>query len=259
MLKTIIATLIITSGLFASAEQAQPELNLRNVRLNMKDGKLTGRVAYSLLVGTFYEWNTDPTAVPGLFSEINTRTDIRARVDFFTVSIDSEDLFLNPFLIMTGNRFFSLSDEEIENTRAYIRAGGFIYADDCGGADYSFRHMLSKVFPDDELVEIEPDHPIFSSHYDLTEVPKILDLYGGSAKAYGLFIDNRLSIVYTYDTDVPCGWEKNPDGSFVHLLTPGKHEDSIRFGVNVIMYALQELYARLNPEEEKAEAKEEKE
>jgi len=249
------AAICALSVISAPAEEALPELDLRNVKLKLEDGKLTGEVSYSLVVGTFYEWNTDPTAVPGLFSEINKRTGIKARVDFSTVSLDSEELFANPFLIMTGNRFFSLADEEITNLRRYVLAGGFIYADDCGGADWSFRQMMGKILPDYKLEEVPKKHPIFSNHYKLSSVPKVLDLYGTEAKGLGVFVDGRLAVFYTYDTDVPCGWEKYADGSFVHLLTPKKHDESFEMGVNVILYALTDLYERTSeqPAEEKAE------
>jgi len=236
----------------AEAEDAEAKLDLSNVKLAADEDGLTGELTYSLVVGTYYEWNTDPTAVPGLFSELNKATGIKARVDFSTVSLDGDGLFGNPMLIMTGNRFFSLSDEEIANLRRYLRAGGFIYADDCGGADWSFRHMIKRLLPDQELVELSPDHAVFSSWYKLNGVPKILDLYGGDAKAFGVFIDGRLAVLYTYDTDIPCGWEKNPDGSFVHLLTPEKHEQSMKFGINVVMHVLQELHKRVISSSEEA-------
>jgi len=237
-----------------NAGEDPPELDLRNVKLAMRDGELTGEISYTLVVGTFFEWNTDPRAVPGLFSEVDRRTKIKTRVDFTPVSLDSEEIFANPFLIMTGNRFFSLADEEVANLRRYALAGGFIYADDCGGADWSFRQMIGKIFPERKLEEVRKDHPIFKGHYKLSSVPKILDLYGTEPKGLGVFIDGRLAVFYTYDTDVPCGWEKYADGSFVHLLTPEKHNESFELGVNIVVHALRDLYERTlkGPREEKA-------
>jgi len=244
---------MIVAAAGALAEDEAPPLDLHNVKVKLEEGVLTGEFSYSLVVGTYYEWNTDPTAVPGLFSEINRQTKIKARVDFSTVSLDSEELFANPLLIMTGNRFFSLSDEEIANLKDYVMAGGFIYADDCGGADWSFSQMIGKVFPEHKLEEVPKDHPIFASKFKLSAVPKILDLYGTEAKAFGIFVDGRLAVLYTYDTDVPCGWEKHPDGSFVHLLTPAKHKSSFEFGINVVVHVLEEVCRRASkePPEEK--------
>jgi len=233
-----VACLAAVTGLAGTGQARPAALNLRGFQVERDGDTWSGRFSYALVVGTFFEWNTDPTAIPGLFSELRRRTRIRSRVDFNTVSLSSPQLFANPFLMLTGDRYFRLSPAEIENLRAYLLAGGALYADDCGGADHAFRHMLGQLFPDQELVVIPPDHQIFSIHYRIAEVPKILDLYGTSARAFGIFIDGRLAVVYTYDTDIPCGWEKNPDGSFVHMLAPEKHEVSIRLGINVVLYFL---------------------
>jgi len=255
-LTTLAVTLLAASGLAPGGREgpeAPPSpdastpparLDTRSVRLRLSDGKLTGSFEYSLVVGTFYEWNTDPTAIPGLMSELSRRTGVRATVVFTPIGLDEDRIRRNPLLILTGNRFFHLTDSEAENLRRYLRAGGFIYADDCGGADRSFRAMVKTLLPESELVDLDASHPIFRSFYKLPGTPKVLDLYGGPAKGYGAFLGDRLALFYTYDTDVPCGWEKNPDGSFVHLLTRDKHEAAYRMGVNVVMYVLRELHRR---------------
>jgi len=220
------------------------KLDAASVRLKLSGGKLTGSFEYALVVGTYFEWNTDPTAVPGLMSEVTRRTGIRATVRFSPIGLDEDRIRRNPMLIMTGNRFFSLTPAERDNLRRYLAAGGFIYADDCGGADRSFRAMIRSLLPKARLVALKADHPIFRSFYRLKAVPKVLDLYHGKPQGYGAYLGDRLAVFYTYDTDVPCGWEKNPDGSYVHLLTEAKHEQAFRLGVNIVTYALQDLYRR---------------
>jgi len=219
-------------------------LDLRNVRLRMTPDGLAGSLEYTLVVGTYYEWNTDPTAVPGLMSEVTRRTGVRAGVCFSPVALDERRVRRNPLLIMTGNRFFRLSRAEKANLRGYLHAGGFIYADDCGGADRSFREMIKDLLPEADLIELPGDHPILNTPYRLGAVPKVLDLYHGPARGYAAYLDGRLAVFYTHDTDVPCGWEKNPDGSFVHMLDEQRHELSYRLGVNVVMYVLGELQRR---------------
>lgn len=244
MRRPAIATIILAAlSPLAPAGQG-PQLDTRNVRLKLVDGKLTGSLEYTLVVGTYHEWNTDPTAVPGLMSEVTSRTGIRATVNFSPIGLDEGRIRRNPLVIMTGNRYFNLSKTEIANLRRYLQAGGFLYTDDCGGADRSFRIMIKKLLPASELVELGASHPIFNCFYKLPGTPKIIDLYGGKAKGYAAYLGDRLAVFYTYDTDVPCGWEKNPDGSFVHLLSKTKHEQSYRLGVNVVMYVLKELCNR---------------
>jgi len=202
------------------------------------NGGWKGGFTHSLVSGQFYEWNTDPTAVPGLLRELAKRTGIDARLAVGTLALDSPRIRANPMIIMTGNRAFQLSDAEVRNLRLYLQGGGFIFADDCGGSDYSFRRMLRDIVPETELKELPPDHPVFSSFYKLDAVPKIVDLYRGPAKAYGLTLEGRLAVVYTYDTDVACAWEMYPDGTYVHVIPPEKREAGFRLGVNVILHAL---------------------
>jgi len=226
--------------------EPKAKLDLERVKVTLDEkGKLNGAFDYSLIVGTFYEWNTDPTAIPGLFDEFTKRTGVKAKVDFGSFGLDEERLLKNPFILMTGNRFFSLTDEETSNVRRYLEGGGVLYADDCGGADWSFRHMVKKLLGEKaELKELGPEHDVFGSFYKIKSVPKIIDLYHGKATLFGAELNGRLAILYTYDTDVQCGWEKNPDGTFVHLLTPEKHENSLKFGVNLLTYVLTELAKR---------------
>jgi len=245
MKRTFMATLALACGLVTAAHGIVPELWLEQA----EDGKLDGGFGYSFIIGTYYEWNTDPTAVPGLFDEYARRTGVMAEIDFLPINLADPELGRNPLLIMTGNRHFVLTDEEIDNLRSYLHNGGFLYADDCGGADQSFRRMLNRVLGDIELRPIPMDYPLFNAFYEIERMPKIVDLYQGPPLAFGGWIDGRLAVIYTYDTDIPCGWEKNPDGSFVHVLRPDKHERSIRFGVNVLHYALRQRLAVMREEE----------
>jgi len=75
-------------------------------------------------VGLFYEWNTDPTAIPGVLEQLSTRTGVQAKVDFKAIALDDARLFRNPFLMLTGSRAFRLSDTEIQNLRRYLQGGG---------------------------------------------------------------------------------------------------------------------------------------
>jgi len=104
--------------------------------------------------------------------------------------------------------------------------------------------MIKDLLPEADLIELPGDHPILNTPYRLGAVPKVLDLYHGPARGYAAYLDGRLAVFYTHDTDVPCGWEKNPDGSFVHMLDEQRHELSYQLGVNVVMYVLGELQRR---------------
>jgi hypothetical protein len=215
-----------------------------NAVIAEKEGRLSGAFTYQLVVGQFYEWNTDPTAVPGILTELARRTEVRASVEFKAVALDDPQILRNPLLIMTGNRVFRLSKEEIANLRDYLNRGGFLYADDCGGADLSFRRMIKDVFPETEMSPLAPDHPVLRELYSMESVPKVVDLYGGASKAFGVVRGGRLVVLYTYDTDLPCAWERYPNGTYVHVIDKAKRELALQFGVNVVLHALKQRLGR---------------
>ena len=75
------------------------------------------------------------------------------------------------------------------------------------------RKELVKVFPDNELEEIGADHPIFSQEYKFTEgLPKIHEHDGKRPQALGIFHENRLVLLFTFESDLGDGWE-DPHGS----------------------------------------------
>ncbi|MFZ4397460.1 MAG: DUF4159 domain-containing protein [Kiritimatiellia bacterium] len=239
-LATVVVVLSLAFCPVARAQNASVQAGDGNAVIAEKDGQLTGTFTYQLVVGQFYEWNTDPTAVPGLLGELAKRTGMKASVEFKSVGLDDPQVFRNPLLIMTGNRVFRLSKEEIANLRLYLQRGGFLYADDCGGADLSFRRMIASVLPEAELKPIAADHPLIKGFYPMTAVPKVVDLYGGPAEALGVVQNGRLVAVYTHDTDLPCAWERYPNGSYVHVIDEAKREQAMRFGINVIQHALRQ-------------------
>jgi len=115
------------------------------------------------------------------------------------------------------------------------------------GADYSFRRMIEDVLPGSKLEPVAADHPIFRELYPLAEIPKVVDLYGGPARAFAVVREKRLVVLYTYDTDIPCAWERYPDGSYVHVIDETKREAAIRFGINLLLHALRQHLGKASP------------
>ena len=101
--------------------------------------------------------------------------------------------------------------------------------------DESFRREIERIFPDEELVELPPDHPVFHTFYDLPEgIPKIHEHDGKPPQALGIIHDGRLMVFYSYESDLGDGWE-DPE---VHEDPPEIREDAIRMGVNLFVYVL---------------------
>ncbi len=117
---------------------------------------------------------------------------------FEGVDLASDEIFEFPFIIMTGEGAFSLSEKERKNLRSYIQRGGFLLASaGCSNQAWarSFRDAFSDVFADHELEELDTKHPMFHTLFD---IDRIVATKGSARGAlYGMSINGRLSIVFS--------------------------------------------------------------
>jgi hypothetical protein len=99
--------------------------------------------------------------------------------------------------------------------------------------DESFRREIAKVFPNQELVELPFDHPIYHMIYQFPNgLPKIHEHYEGPPKGFGIFYQDRLVVFYTYNTNISDGW------TVAHNDPPEKRELAFQMGINIIAYVL---------------------
>jgi len=181
------------------------------------------------------DWYANPSSLPNLLSAIRTRTTLRVATEEKVVTLSDDDLWNVPYLYMTGHGNVHWSDRDLATLRRYLQQGGFLHADDNYGMDVSIRRELARLFPDHPLVEVPLDHPIYHLLYDLPRgVPKIHVHDGKPAQGFGIFLDGRLVVYYSYQTDLGDGWE-DPQ---VHHDTPEKREAALRMGVNLFAYAV---------------------
>lgn len=180
------------------------------------------------------DWYSDPSSIPNWLKEFEKRTGIKTYPEEKIVSIMDENLRAYPFLYLTGHGNARLTPEEIETLRAYLEAGGFLYADDNYGLDRSFRELVRQLFPEKDLEEIPNTHPIYHVFYDLPGLPKIHEHDGKTPQGFGITLDDRLVLYYTYESDIGDGIE-DPR---VHDDPPEKRELAIRMAVNILVYAI---------------------
>jgi hypothetical protein len=180
------------------------------------------------------DWYCDPSSLPNWLDTFAIRTGIATASSEAVVTLDSEDLYQYPFLYVSGHGRIALSEVDLQELRRYLDAGGFLYADDNYGLDSSFRQMVSRLFPDEELVAIGAEHPIYHSFYDLRGLPKIHQHDGDPAQSYGVFRNGRLVLFYTWSSDIGDGLED----ADVHGDPPAVREAAARMAVNILMYAL---------------------
>ena len=181
------------------------------------------------------DWYSDPSSLPNLLRFIRDHTLVTPVDQEARVSLKDDDLFNYPYLYLTGHGNISFDDQEIERLRRYLEGGGFLHADDNYGMDESFRREIYRAFPYSQWVELAPSHPIFHLHFSLPKgLPKIHKHDGKRPQLLGLYIKERLSLVYSYQSDLGDGWED----PHVHAVSDEKRASALRMGTNLVVWAL---------------------
>ncbi|MBI4420452.1 MAG: DUF4159 domain-containing protein [Gemmatimonadetes bacterium] len=181
------------------------------------------------------DWYGNPSSLPNLLRAIRQSTTINVELRERVVSLNSPDLWDIPYLYATGHGNIRLTDQEVAMLRRYLENGGFLHADDNYGMDESFRREMARVFPDRPLVDVPLDHAVYHIVYDFPRgIPKVHEHDGKPAQGLGIFLNGRLAVYYSYQTDLGDGWE-DPE---VHKDPPDKRQAALRMGVNLFTYAV---------------------
>jgi hypothetical protein len=136
---------------------------------------------------------------------------------------------------MTGHGNVRFTDAEIIRLRTFLLRGGFLHADDNYGMDPSFRREIKRVFPEKELIPLPHNHPIFHQVYDFNNgLPKVHEHNNKPPQALALYEDDRILVIYTYESDLGDGWED----AEVHNDPNYIREAALQMGVNIIHFAL---------------------
>ena len=179
------------------------------------------------------DWYANKTALPNLikFSNAEIGTNLDPEEDI--VEVGSRDIFLYPYVYMTGHGNVVFSEAEAANLRKYLIGGGFLHIDDNYGLDKFVRLELKKVFPELELMEIPFDHPIYHQKFDFPKgLPKVHEHDGKPAQGFGLMYQGRLMVFYSYECDLGNGWEDQR----IHNDPEEKRLEALRMGCNILAY-----------------------
>lgn len=182
------------------------------------------------------DWYSNPTALPNLITYCNNNINTRIKSKPQTVEVGSSDIFQYPFLHMTGHGNVFFSENDAENLRNYLISGGFLHIDDNYGMEPYITKELKKVFPNKDLVEIPLNHEIFNIAYKFPQgLPKIHEHDGKRPQALGVFYEDRLVLLFTFESDLGDGWE-DPE---VHHDPADVREKALKMGANIVKYAFE--------------------
>ncbi len=225
-----------------------------------------GRVRFDSDLSVGDPWNIQPVGETYLLDEFSQV--VRCQVKIFpelrrnqpgrgdltqfnaVVDFDSpDDLHKFPFLFMTAAGHYSFNAEQKRNFKNYVEQGGFVLMDDCvadGPGDFFFQsscELLEDLFGKTALKTVSTEHEIFHNMYDLRQVG-LPYVQGTQWPARGIFVEDRLAVLLSA-TDIHCGWADRTQTWFGPNLARrfggrGLHgyRESIRMGINLIMYVL---------------------
>ena len=180
------------------------------------------------------DWYANKTALPNLIAFCNSSLGTAIAPEEDVVDVGGPELFLYPYVYMTGHGNVVFSDQEAENLRNYLLGGGFLHIDDNYGLDKFIRLEMKKVFPDKEFIEVPFDHPIYHQKFDFDKgLPKIHEHDGKPAQGYAILDNGRIVCFYSYETDLGNGWEDQRLYNDPQAL----RELALKMGANIIQYS----------------------
>jgi hypothetical protein len=147
-------------------------------------------VAEDGTAGNPLQYWDDPWAIDGPAADQNLSRRIKAVTaidvgDPIVLSLEDEKLWEHPWIYMVEPSNLVLKDTEVPILREFLLRGGTLTFDDFHGP-YEWQLLekqLKRVFPDRDIVEIAPPHPIYSCFYKLEKYPQIPGL--------GSFLEGR--------------------------------------------------------------------
>jgi hypothetical protein len=168
--------------------------------------------------------------------------------------LSETELFQCPWVMMTEPGGADLTEAEAKQLGAYLRKGGFLWADDFWGsrAWEWWSMQIAKALPPGEfpIVDVSLDHPMFHTMFDIKEIPQIPNIGqwetshttsergADSAEAHARAIfdkKGRLMVFMTFNTDFGDSFERETESpDYFHRFSVPAYE----IAADVLIYAL---------------------
>ncbi|MBT4482269.1 MAG: DUF4159 domain-containing protein [Candidatus Latescibacteria bacterium] len=204
-------------------------------------------------------------AIINLAEAVNKQTDFNVKVDTHLFLDQQKKFFETPFVYIMADEAFELTDIEKRSFGHYLRNGGFAVIDNAapqyefGEAEASLRQMLRDALGSEaKFLPIDKDHSLYHCHFDFDYGPPqganleaIIEGMTKEKKKFvrqipftnplspleGIWIGNRLVAIYS-DKGYCYRWAET-----------GKNQPQLKFGVNMVVYALLQESGILNKKE----------
>jgi hypothetical protein len=262
-LVALLAALLVAEGLSAQRRGMGGYYGIRRPEPHSFTGSFTFcRIAFRAAYGGYGGgWGVDyPRADQNLPTRMSELTKAAVNVDetgtphYLVIQATEPELFQCPFVAVTNHGRAFFGPEEVAALRAYLRKGGFLWADDAWGSE-AWEHWeaeLRKILPASEypLVDLPLNHSIFHTLFDVKRIPQIpnIGFYQGTGMTSERGMDSaqaraaaildargRVMVLTTHNTDFGDAYERESDDpSYFYKFSV----EGYAVGINVLLYAM---------------------
>lgn len=184
---------------------------------------------------TYAKGKTSQCFAPGFLTTVSRHTRIVVQKEFSQATLGQANLHQYPFVIMTGEEAFTLSDEEKQSLKTYLQRGGFLLASaGCSNEPWaqSFTKTMKEIFPERQMEKLAMDHPVFHSIYDFKSLPGRKS--GSEGHIDGLSLGGRLVALFS-----PLGLNDTENAGGGCCCCGGNElKDAHRINANILAYVL---------------------
>lgn len=183
------------------------------------------------------DWDPGVSDLSFLLRAVREQTSGAVQYKRAAIAPEDAGLFEYPFVYLTGQSDFRLSDRARENLRAYLERGGFLFivnAAHWAEFDRAVRREIQAILPGRTLQPLARDHPIFSAHNDAPVQPALRgpEPHLGVA-VEGVEIDGATAVVYA-----PLGLGAAWQNIELPYVAAPESEYALALGVNTVVYAM---------------------
>lgn len=190
------------------------------------------RLATAWGTGLRPRFDSAALAIPNLADALTEQTGIAAAVDRH-IFIGSPQFMRSPFVYITADEVFDLTDSETRALAEYLRGGGFVFADNArpglefSQAEAALRGLFQEALGHRGRLRRIPDgHPVYSCFYDFNGPPPGWEEAWPRHYLEGVFLEGRLAGLFA-------------DKGYVHFWAqPFGNEAHLRLGINAVVHAM---------------------
>ena len=165
-------------------------------------------------------WDNRPNDMHNLASWSSHELERPLNWQIVNLERDWTDWMDSPVLYIASHRPLKFSEADLAKLRHYVEAGGMIFTQaDGDSSDFNdfVKTLSKKLFPNYELQNVPPSHPVYSVNYDLGGNPPLKMVTNGS----------RILLLHS-PKDLSRYWETRDDKL---------HKRLFQLGLNISLYA----------------------